>query len=234
MLDPRSPVLVFDTSAAHCAAALICADARHTRYEAMTKGQAERLIPLLEELLAEAGLGFGDLGGLAVGVGPGNFTGVRIAVSAARGLALALGVPVFGISSFEMMRDTSDLGAPPAELVSLAAPRDQAYVQAFRFGRPIAKPVLIDPAQTPAELALPGLLQVTGHRAAEIGASFAARIHPGATLDAPEALPSRMAEVALWKMAQPDLDLRRRPAPLYVRPADAAPPSEAPPVILDL
>ena len=64
----------------------------------MDKGQAERLMPLLEEVLAEGGIGWADLTALAVGTGPGNFTGVRIAVAAARGLALGLGIPAIGVT----------------------------------------------------------------------------------------------------------------------------------------
>ena len=60
----------------------------------MARGQAERLVPMLEEMLAEAGLGWRDLDALGVCTGPGNFTGIRISVSAARGLALALDVPI--------------------------------------------------------------------------------------------------------------------------------------------
>ncbi|PJE34371.1 tRNA (adenosine(37)-N6)-threonylcarbamoyltransferase complex dimerization subunit type 1 TsaB, partial [Pseudooceanicola lipolyticus] len=85
--DPT--ILAFDTSAAHCAAALLSGDrllASHA--EAMSRGQAERLLPLLEDMLDRAGLGWRDLDAIGVGTGPGNFTGIRIAVSAARGLAL--------------------------------------------------------------------------------------------------------------------------------------------------
>lgn len=67
----------------------------------MTKGQAERLFPLLEELLAEAGLSWSDLDAIGVGVGPGNFTGIRISVAAARGLALSLNIPAVGVSATE-------------------------------------------------------------------------------------------------------------------------------------
>lgn len=69
----------------------------------MAKGQAERLMPMLEEMLSEAGLAWGDLGLIGVGVGPGNFTGTRIAVAAARGLALGLGVPAVGVSGFDVV-----------------------------------------------------------------------------------------------------------------------------------
>ena len=114
-------VLGFDTSAAHCAAALLRGDQLLAeRFEERARGQAERLIPMLEEILAEAGHRWSDLEALGVGVGPGNFTGIRIAVSAARGLALGLGVPAVGVSGFDA-RKTAD------QLTAIPAPRDQVY-----------------------------------------------------------------------------------------------------------
>ncbi|MGR3622795.1 tRNA (adenosine(37)-N6)-threonylcarbamoyltransferase complex dimerization subunit type 1 TsaB [Pseudophaeobacter sp.] len=114
-------VLGFDTSAAHCAAALLRGDQLLAeRFEERARGQAERLIPMLEEILSEAGHRWSDLEALGVGVGPGNFTGIRIAVSAARGLALGLGVPAVGVSGFDA-RKTAD------QLTAIPAPRDQVY-----------------------------------------------------------------------------------------------------------
>ena len=72
-------------------------------HEEMKKGQAERLMPMLSEVLADAGVDWGALDAIGVGVGPGNFTGIRISVSAARGLAMSLGVPAVGVSAFEAM-----------------------------------------------------------------------------------------------------------------------------------
>ena len=87
-------VLGFDTSVAHCAAALISGGQLvEAALEPMESGQSERLMPLLEGVLARAGIGWRDLVAVGVGTGPGNFTGVRISVAAARGLALGLGVP---------------------------------------------------------------------------------------------------------------------------------------------
>ncbi|MFY0308997.1 tRNA (adenosine(37)-N6)-threonylcarbamoyltransferase complex dimerization subunit type 1 TsaB [Leisingera sp. D0M16] len=114
-------VLGFDTSAAHCAAALLRGDQLlASRLEEMTRGQAERLMPLLEEVLAEGGAAWTDLDAIGVGVGPGNFTGIRIAVSAARGLALGLEVPAVGVDGFEARAADGALPAVPA-------PRDQVY-----------------------------------------------------------------------------------------------------------
>ena len=105
-MPSRPDLLAFDTSAAHCAAALFCGrELLAERVDPMARGQAEHLMGMLEDMLTSAGIGWRDLPALAVGVGPGNFTGIRIAVSAARGLGLGLGVPVFGVSSFEAMRD---------------------------------------------------------------------------------------------------------------------------------
>ena len=196
-----APVLAFDTSAAHCAAALLLPDGRCLiRDEAMTKGQAERLVPLLEDLLAEAGLTWRDLGRLAVGTGPGNFTGVRIAVATARGLALGLGIPAIGVTRLEALA----YGLPRPLRVIEDARHGLAYVQDFPDGEAQVRP-LPEPA--------PGA--VTGNAAG-----------PTAL---PPALPlaEAIARIAAARPPGP------RPAPFYLRGADAAPPSDLPPVILD-
>ena len=119
-------ILGFDTSAAHCAAALLCGDrVLVSRAEAMTRGQAERLMPMLEDVLAESGKVWADLTRIGVGVGPGNFTGIRIGVSAARGLALALAIPAIGVTTFEAIGTLCPAGHLPA----VPAPRDHVYVE---------------------------------------------------------------------------------------------------------
>ena len=77
--------LAFDTSQAWCAAALVAGSRTVTRIDEMARGQAEHLFGMLEEMLAAEGLVWGDLDVIGVGIGPGNFTGIRIAVAAARG-----------------------------------------------------------------------------------------------------------------------------------------------------
>lgn len=80
-------------------------------------------MPLLKELLGNLGIGWAELSAIGVGVGPGNFTGIRISVSAARGLALGLDVPAVGVTGFEARQ-----AAYPGQQVGVPAPRDQVYV----------------------------------------------------------------------------------------------------------
>ncbi|OOY29255.1 tRNA (adenosine(37)-N6)-threonylcarbamoyltransferase complex dimerization subunit type 1 TsaB [Thioclava sp. L04-15] len=198
-------VLAFDTSAAHCAAALLSGEtvlAAHA--EEMGRGQAERLMPMIEEMLAAQGVGWRDLSAIGVGIGPGNFTGVRIAVSAARGLALSLKIPAIGVSSLDAMAE----GATPPLRVLLDARRDEAYVQDFGSG-PYGAPVLIPRAQALAEADAAGLACLESRT--------------------PTELATAIARIAARRASAP----QPRPAPLYLRAADAAPPSDPPPKILD-
>ena len=123
---PSDPlVLGFDTSAAHCAAALICGpNTLALRSAQMARGQAEQLMPLLIECLDEAEVTWSDLCRIGVGIGPGNFTGIRIAVSAARGLALGLGIPAIGVDLFESSAHLSGQG-----LICVPAMRGQVYMR---------------------------------------------------------------------------------------------------------
>src|SRR6056297_3308692 len=100
---PGPRTLVFDTSGPHCAAGIgVDGVVLHETTEPMTRGQAERLLPLLEEILVRDGSTWADIAALGVGVGPGNFTGIRIAVAAARGLALGLGIPAIPVTAFDL------------------------------------------------------------------------------------------------------------------------------------
>ncbi|MEL6565331.1 MAG: tRNA (adenosine(37)-N6)-threonylcarbamoyltransferase complex dimerization subunit type 1 TsaB [Pseudomonadota bacterium] len=183
-------ILGFDTSAAHCAAALVQGpDVRATRGEEMARGQAERLMGMLEEVLAEASVGWGDLSALAVGIGPGNFTGIRIGVSAARGLALGLGVPAYGINGFDARTRT----APEGTRIMIPAPRDMAYV--LQDGAPALLPIqdIAHPAPQPSasDLAQSIALAALARWPAETGAPVPLYIK------APDAAPARDAPPAL-------------------------------------
>lgn len=118
-------VLGFDTAGSYCAAALVRGETvMDAVAEEMARGQAERLMPLLEELLARHDVTWSQLDALAVGTGPGNFTGIRIGVAAARALALGLGCPAYGVTGFEARAAL----APEGTHVAIPAPRDMAYL----------------------------------------------------------------------------------------------------------
>ena len=207
-------ILGFDTSAAHCAAALVCGDKVLAQAElAMAKGQAEALLPLLERVLAEAGKGWGDLDALAVGTGPGNFTGIRLAVSAARGLALGLNIPAIGVTIFDAR--AHDLPRPL--IVAEDARRGEVYVQTFDPDP--GEALLLDPSDGVAFDDTP----VTGS-----GAALWAQVTQAPILEQTIPFAVAIAQVAATRLNSP----QPRPAPFYLRAADAAPPSDPPPVIL--
>jgi len=198
---PDTPlVLAFDTSAAHCAAALLSGTSiLASAEEAMSKGQAERLMGLCADLLATSGVTYRDLTAIGVGIGPGNFTGIRISVSAARGLALGLGIPAIGVTAFDALR----FGFHGPCACAVDARRSQVYFQTLAD----AQPTLEDAMALPA------------HDGPLLGASGLAPAHPAAIA---------IAYLAASRSGSP----QPRPAPLYLRPADAAPARDAPPVML--
>lgn len=212
---PAEPlILAFDTAGPHCAAALLRGDTvLATRVERMERGQAERLVDLLSGLLAGRGLGYPDLDALACGIGPGNVTGVRISVSAARAFALALDRPAFGVSRFE----AEALDLPRPCLVALDARRGEVYAQ--RIGNGAWGPSLL---ASDATLPLDGLAASTGD---------APGLPPGHRPPlTPEALALAIARIALARLrsGQPEPP----PAPLYLRAADAAPSRQPAPNLL--
>ena len=96
-------ILAIDTATEACSAALLIGGECRQQFQTMPRGHTQALLPMVHALLADAQLVLSDLDGLAVGRGPGAFTGVRIGVSAAQGLALGLGVPVIGVSNLAAM-----------------------------------------------------------------------------------------------------------------------------------
>jgi tRNA threonylcarbamoyladenosine biosynthesis protein TsaB len=137
-----SVILAIDTAAPRLQLALWRAPDRvDTLIEDMTTGQAERLFPALAELLAKAGIAYADLTRIATTTGPGSFTGLRIGLSAARGLGLALNLPVLGIPSLFAL---SLAARCDAVAVLLDARRNEAYFQTFSGpGIPIGAPALL-------------------------------------------------------------------------------------------
>jgi tRNA threonylcarbamoyl adenosine modification protein YeaZ len=216
-MSERPPtVLAFDTSAPHVAVAICRGDQVLAEvHRDMARGQAEQLFPQIEQALQAAALTFGQVDRIGVGTGPGNFTGTRIAVSAARGLALGLDIPAIGVSTLEAQA----FGQSGTVVSILPAIRGSHYVQVLQDGTP--GPLLTCPPDPwPTSYGAAGLA-VIGHLAGT------APDLPADRITAP-ALPLAIAIARIAATRAPDT----RPVPLYARPADAAPPSDAPPAIV--
>lgn len=213
-------ILAIDTAAGLCAACLYDGSAHRVlarKEEDIGRGHAERLLPIIEKVMQQADRRFDELDRLAVCVGPGSFTGVRVGVAAMRGLSLALDIPLIGVSVFDVMDRGADGGQPV--LATIDARRDEVYAQLFA-----ADGVTADLPQVMSPGAACALARRAG--AAVVGSGVAAiRPHMSATADDPEILGEsatvdliRLAEVALVRDAGPE-----RPVPLYLRAPDAKP-----------
>lgn len=124
--------------------------------EPMSRGHQERLAPLTQSMMAAAALTFADLDRIAVTVGPGSFTGLRVGLAFAKGLALALDIPCVGIGTLEALAETVQ-EAPGAAGgfvgACIDAHRGQVYLQAFIDGRPAMAPDVLPVATAAARLA---------------------------------------------------------------------------------
>lgn len=210
-------VLGFSTSGPYCGVAVWSnQDVIAAQHEERAKGQAERLMPMIEEVMAEAQLTFKDLDAIGVGIGPGNFTGIRISVAAARGLALGLGIPSVGVSLLEALA----FGQNGPVLTSISAGREGSYVQ--RFGEGIERGPAVVTLDDLKDWAHPDLTCI-GNNETEIAALLDATPSP-----APYYPASAIARITAirWQNNPP------RPAPLYLRQPDAAPARDQKPLIL--
>ncbi len=187
----------------------------------MERGHAEHLFPMIDTVLARAGIGYDGVGRIAVCTGPGSFTGVRIGVAAARGIALGRGIPVIGISRFEALAaETLKIGVGGSVAICLAGRGGTVYLQVFGAdGAPLAAPEMT--MDTGLEAAIPpGCTRFAGD---------AAHLVAGASALLPDGLPD---PVVIARLAERRYGAAL-PAPLYLRGADAELPHARPPVLLD-
>lgn len=128
-------ILALDTASSWCAAAVYDSGTDTVLAEIsenIGKGHAEVLVDYIEQAMTQSGIAMAKLDRVAVNVGPGSFTGVRIGVSAARGFALALDRPALGVSAFDALASEIAVSHPGHPvLVLLEAHRGEIYAQAF-------------------------------------------------------------------------------------------------------
>ena len=172
------------------------------------RGHAERLMEFVDAALDAAGMTLQDVGRIAVAIGPGSFTGIRVGVAAARGLALALGVPVVGVSTLAALAADRRTGTPL--LVAMDAKRDEVYWQAFAADGTETSPPSIASMEEARRMA-------AGHDGAVAG-SAAALLREGAGQETDGVSISTVAR--LGARLDPENHL---PKPLYLRGPDAKP-----------
>lgn len=149
-------LLAVETATEACSVALLHDDRVIDRSELAPRRHAELVLPMAEELLAEAGITRGQLDGIAMGRGPGAFTGVRLAVSVAQGLALALDIPVVPVSSLAALAVQAPRNGADV-LAVIDARRGEVYAGAFRIGADgRLEPRGDERVVAPADVPLPG------------------------------------------------------------------------------
>lgn len=227
-------LLAIETSTEACSAALRCGDTLDLRHEEMPRGHAERILPMIDELLAAAGLQLGELDALAFGRGPGGFTGVRLAASVVQGLAFGAGLGVVAVSTLRAVAQSAldlDPGADGV-LVCNDARMNEVYWAGFRRDPSgIAQPVSPERVGSAGAVVLPAGLA----GAATVGAGRGFGIYPGlevlaGSLRAVQAglLPSAaaVARLALPELRAGRVGNARDALPVYVR-DDVARPAAA-------
>jgi tRNA threonylcarbamoyl adenosine modification protein YeaZ len=220
-------ILALDTSMGACSAAVLRGDgALFARQEAMARGHAEALMPMVAEVMSEAGLAFADLDLIAATTGPGSFTGVRIAISAARGLALVTKAKLFGTDSLTVMAKEAVLRGvvkQGAFAVAVDARRGMLYYGGYdEAGRKREGPLLIAPDAAATLLPHDAHLAV-GSGAPLLAEAAEARGHFTEAKLA-ELQPSAAALAAITRKSGETVAMLR---PLYLRPPDAKPQAQA-------
>lgn len=217
-------LLAIDTAASLCATCVWDTERGELGREVLDlgKGHAEHLMAVIETALERAGRTYADLGAIAVSVGPGSFTGVRVGVATARGLALALGIPAVGVTTLEALAEEARDRRPGSAVVAaIDAGRGQVYVAQFSAaGAAAFGPAVLSREQAVEHVAkMPEDAVLTGSAASLLAQATAGAIASyAATADI--AVYARLAARKL--AAEPDI-ARHRPRPLYLRGADARP-----------
>jgi tRNA threonylcarbamoyladenosine biosynthesis protein TsaB len=213
-------LLAIDTSTFTASAAVLIDDAIAAEDAADTAGGAasEALMPLVARVLERAGVAPRDLDAVAVGAGPGSFTGLRIGMATAKGIAFAAGIPLWAVSSLAALAlGAVRRGATGTILPVLDARRGEVYAGFYRDDlTPLAPEAVLAPSALKsgavsytAPLLVGDALAIYGAELAMIGRAMAEPRTPGA------------AEVGLLALRGERVDVLTTGAPVYIRPSEA-------------
>jgi len=215
-------ILAIDTALEACAVALLDAEAgalRAQETQLMARGHAEALMPMVERVMKAADAPFSALDRIAVTVGPGSFTGLRVGISAARGLGLAAGKPVVGVTTLSAFA-APFLGEGGAPIISLIDARhDHVYMQVVGSdGAPLIRPRVAPVADVFAQSGS-GAPRLVGNAARLVADRWPDNMAQ------PESVEQHAAPEITWVAwlgvaADP---ASSKPRPLYLRPVDAKP-----------
>jgi tRNA threonylcarbamoyladenosine biosynthesis protein TsaB len=216
-------ILAIDTALAACAAAVL--DTRHVAVVAsetlpMVRGHAEAVMPLIARVMDQAGVDFANLDRIAVTTGPGSFTGLRVGISAARGIALAAGKPAVGLSTLAGFAAPHIAENDSTSVVAVIDARhEHVYLQVFGIGGKTVVPPRIASLREAVRAATTGPVRIVGS---------------GAELIAAQWPKSEPPPVLVEQLGAPDIGWIARlgaaaaeghgpPKPLYLRAPDAQP-----------
>ncbi len=221
-------VLAIDTALEACSAAVLDTERASVvahESQAMLRGHAEALIPLIARVLERARLTFSEIDRIAVTTGPGSFTGLRVGISAARGIALATGKPAVGLSTLAAYAAPFIAADDTLPVVAaIDARHDHVYLQVFGpGGRTLVTPRVV-PLREALRVATTGAPRVVGTAANMLAAAWPPGERP------PSAVEQRPAPDIDWvaRLGAAAVETGLPPKPLYLRAPDAQPQDAAP------
>ncbi|WP_269930832.1 tRNA (adenosine(37)-N6)-threonylcarbamoyltransferase complex dimerization subunit type 1 TsaB [Aminobacter sp. HY435] len=214
-------LLAIDCAASLCAASVYDVGAGREigrSVRDLGKGHAEHLMAVIDEALAQAGKNYADLGRIAVSTGPGSFTGVRVAVSAARGFSLALKIPAVGVTTLEALAaEAREALGPRQVLAALDAGRQEIHAAVYGEGGQVLR--------EPVVLSLDEAASIAASETMALAGTAAQLIAEAAAVDKAFQFGPLLAtaDIGTYARLAAVKPAGERPKPVYLRAPDAKP-----------
>jgi tRNA threonylcarbamoyladenosine biosynthesis protein TsaB len=220
----RRLVLAIDTALGACSAAVVDTNLNASlavQSVEMERGHAEALVPMIAQVMQSAGVEFEELERIATTIGPGSFTGLRVGIAAARGIALAAGKPVVGVSTLDALTAPFSTESETVPIVAaLDARHGNFYLQMVGAGgRKLVSPRVVNVEQALQSCAI-GLVRIIGSGANLLASRWPVPNVPAPILVDPRSAPDIVWVARLGGKADPE---KSRPKPMYLKAPDAQP-----------